>query len=74
VPNIIHEGEGRGVQFDAELRHAVYRRWELGVGFRYWYLKSTDGERRLNINFPDLPLVEFYSKRSGLTLSLTHNW
>ena len=73
VPNIIHEGKGRGVQFDAELRHAVYRRTELGVGFRYWYVKATDGERKVR-GFPDLPLVEFYSKRAGLTVSLTHNW
>jgi hypothetical protein len=73
VPNIIHDGEGRGVQFDAELRHAIYRRTELGVGFRYWYLKATDGERRVR-DFPDLPLVEFYSKRRGLTVSLTHKW
>jgi len=73
VPNIIHEGEGRGVQLDAELRHAVYRRTELGVGFRYWYLKATDGERKVR-DFPDLPLVEFYSKRTGLTISLRHAW
>jgi hypothetical protein len=74
VPNIIHEAEGRGVQFDAELRYAIYRRTQLGIGYRYWYLKSTDGERKLNINFPDLPLVEFYSKRTGVTISLTHTW
>lgn len=76
VPNIIHEGEGRGVQFDAEVRHALYRRTELGVGFRYWYIDATKGTRKLP-NRPDvaeLPLVEFYSKRSGLTLSLTHTW
>jgi outer membrane protease len=73
VPNIIHEGKGRGVQFDAELRHTFYRRTELGVGFRYWYVKATDGERKVR-DFPDLPLVEFYSKRAGLTVSLTHNW
>jgi hypothetical protein len=73
VPNIIHEGEGRGVQFDAELRHAIYRRTELGVGFRYWYVKATDGVRRVR-DLPELPLVEFYSRRSGLTVSLTHNW
>ena len=76
VPNIIHEGKGRGVQFDAELRHAVYRRTELGVGYRYWYVKATEGTRHLpnRPDVPDLPLVEFYSKRAGLTLSLTHNW
>jgi hypothetical protein len=73
VPNIIIEGNGRGVQFDAELRHAVYRRTELGVGFRYWYLKATDGKRQV-VDFPDLPLVELYSIRTGLTLSVTHTW
>jgi hypothetical protein len=73
VPNVIDEGKGRGVQFDAELRYAVYRRTELGVGFRYWYVKATDGERKVT-GFPDLPLVEFYSKRAGLTVRLTHNW
>jgi hypothetical protein len=62
------------VQLDAELRHAIYRRTELGVGLRYWYLKSTDGERQVNVEFPDLPLVEFYSKRTGVTFSLTHTW
>jgi hypothetical protein len=76
VPNIIHEGNGRGVQFDAELRHAIYRRTELGLGFRYWYIDATSGTRNLpnRPDVPDLPLVEFYSKRSGLTLSLTHTW
>lgn len=73
VPNIIIEGKGRGVQFDAELRHAVYRRTELGVGLRYWYLKATDGKRKV-VDFPDLPLVELYSMRTGLTVSLTHTW
>jgi hypothetical protein len=76
VPNIIIEGKGRGVQFDAELRHEVYRRTELRVGLRYWYLKSTDGTRKVpNVpGVPDLPLVELYSIRTGLTLSLTRTW
>lgn len=76
VPNIIHEGEGRGVQFDAELRHEVYRDTDLGVGFRYWYLETTKGSRKLpnDPSFPELPLVEFYSKRLGLILSVTHRW
>jgi hypothetical protein len=73
VPNIILQGKGRGVQFVAELRRTVRRRTELGVGFRYWYVKATGGERKVR-DFPDLPLVEFYSKRTGLTASLTHNW
>jgi hypothetical protein len=76
VPNIIHEGEGRGVQFDAEVRHELYRRTELGIGFRYWYLDATKGTRKLpnRPDVPDLPLVEFYSKRTGLTVSLRRTW
>jgi hypothetical protein len=75
VPNIILEGDGWGVQWDAELRHEIMRRTELSVGYRYWYMESTDGERRVpNVNFPNVPLVELYSKRSGLTLSLRRTW
>jgi hypothetical protein len=76
VPNIIHEGQGRGVQFDAEVRHELYRRTELGLGFRYWYLDATKGTRKVpnRPDVPDLPLVEFYSKRTGITVSLTRTW
>jgi hypothetical protein len=73
APNIIIEGTGRGVQLDLELRHAVYPRTELGVGLRYWYLKATNGTRKV-ADFPDLPLVELYSIRTGVTLSLTRRW
>lgn len=73
TPNIITEGTGRGAQLDLELRYAIYRRTELGLGLRYWYLKATDGTRKV-VDFPDLPLVEFYSMRTGVTLSLTHRW
>jgi hypothetical protein len=75
APNIILEGDGWGVQWDAELRHEIMRRTELGVGYRYWYMEATDGQRRVpNVNFPNVPLVELYSKRSGLTLSLRRTW
>lgn len=76
VPNIILEGEGWGVQWDAELRYEIARRTELGVGARYWYMETTDGTRQLpNIpGFPELPLTELYSKRAGITLSLRRYW
>jgi hypothetical protein len=74
VPNIIIEGRrGYGVQADAELRYEIFRRTELGLGVRYWYLRSTDGERKV-VDFPDLPIVEIYSRRSGATLSLRRTW
>jgi hypothetical protein len=75
VPNIILKGEGWGVQWDAELRHEIMRRTELALGYRYWYMEATDGTRHVpHVNFPDVPLVELYSKRSGVTLSLRRTW
>src|SRR5215208_5946033 len=76
APNIIHEGEGRGVQFDAEAAYDVYRRTIVALGFRYWYLESTSGTRKLP-NLPgaaELPMTELYSKRTGATLSVRHLW
>ena len=40
APNIIIEGEGRGVQLDAELRYEIVRRTDLGLGVRFWYLEA----------------------------------
>jgi len=72
TPNIKMEGEGTGVQLDAEARYAISKVLELGLGFRYWRLNATGtiqfagGER--------LPLNEFDSTRYGATLSLTGRW
>jgi hypothetical protein len=76
VPNIILEGEGWGVQADAELRYEIRRRTELGVGVRYWHMEINDGTRQVpNLaGFPELPLVELYSTRYGVTLSLRRTW
>lgn len=75
-PNIIHTGDGYGVQLDAELAYEVYRRTVLALGWRYWYMESRDGERSLpnRPDVPDLPITELYSKRTGLTASLRYLW
>jgi hypothetical protein len=76
APNIVLEGDGRGIQFDAELGYEVHRRTIVALGWRYWYLESTDGKRKLP-NFPgfaELPVTELYSKRMGATLSVRHLW
>lgn len=76
APNIILDGHGWGVQLDAEVRYQIARRTELAMGFRYWYFEITKGHRSLP-NFPgepSLPLVELYSTRNGLTLSLRRTW
>ena len=72
TPNITMEGTGYGVQFDAELRYAIYKLMELGVGARYWKLKASG-----DITFggrTTLPLNELESTRYGLTLSLINRW
>ena len=76
VPNIILEGDGWGVQLDAELRYEIRRRIELGIGVRYWHMEIDDGTRQVpNVpGFPRLPLTELYSTRVGVTLSLRRTW
>jgi hypothetical protein len=76
APNIVITGRGRGLQIEGELRHEIVHRVDLSLGWRYWYFKATHGERTLP-NFPDfgeLPLVELYSKRFGVIVSLTRRW
>jgi hypothetical protein len=72
APNIIMEGDGYGFQLELELRHALQAAWELGVGLRYWWLRSEDGTR--NVPGLTLPLTELESQRFGITLSLTRRW
>ena len=76
VPNIIIEGEGRGVQLDAELRYEIVRRTDLGLGVRYWYLEANKATRRVpnRPDLPELPVTDFYSERFGATLSLRRVW
>ena len=75
VPNIQLEGEGWGVQWDAELRYEIRRRTELGLGVRYWHMEIDTGTRALpNVIFPKLPLTELYSTRFGAMLSLRRVW
>jgi hypothetical protein len=76
VPNIIDEGDGYGVQFDAELRYEILRRTELAVGLRYWHLEVRDGTTDF-ANFSvaeEAPLVDFYTRRTGLTVSVRRTW
>jgi hypothetical protein len=75
VPNIIDEGEGWGVQLDAELRYEIVRRTELGVGVRYWYLEAREGTTDFrNFSNGEFPVVDFYSWRTGVTISLLRTW
>jgi hypothetical protein len=72
TPNITMEGRGYGYQLDAELRYAIYKSMELGLGARYWKLKAS-GDISFGGTAP-LPLNELESTRYGLTLSLINRW
>jgi hypothetical protein len=72
TPNITMDGTGYGYQLDAELRFAINRLMELGVGARYWKLKA-DGDVTFG-HRTTLPLTDFESTRYGLTLSLITRW
>jgi hypothetical protein len=72
TPNITMDGTGYGYQLDAELRYAISRLMELGVGARYWKLKA-DGDVTFG-HRSTLPLTDFESTRYGLTLSLISRW
>jgi hypothetical protein len=75
VPNIIDSGEGYGVQAEAELRYEIFRRTELGVGLRYWHLEANSGTSDFrHFSNGETPIVEFYSQRTGVTISLRHLW
>ena len=76
VPNIVDEGDGWGAQLDVELRYEVARRTEIGIGWRLWYLEARDGTTDfVNFGFAEeAPLVDFYTRRSGLLISLRRTW
>jgi hypothetical protein len=75
VPNIIDEGKGWGVQWDAELRYEIMRRTELGLGWRFWYLEARKGTTDFrNVPAAETPIVDFYTWRTGLSISLRRIW
>lgn len=75
TPNIIDSGEGYGVQADAELRYEIVRRTELGVGVRYWHMEAHNGTSDFrNFVNGETPIVEFYTRRTGITVSLRRTW
>ena len=47
----------------------------LGVGLRYWYLKAREGTTDFtNFSNGETPIVDFYTVRTGVTVSLRRTW
>ena len=73
TPNIITTGTGGGLEVDVELRHSLSKRVDLGVGLRYWHLRSTDAD----VTFADalsLPVNEVETRRAGAIFSFAGRW
>ena len=68
VPNVYMNGSGTGWELEAELRRALAKNLDLGVGLRYWALKA-DGTINLGGGEP-LRLNQFESRRGGITATL----
>lgn len=68
VPNVYLNGSGTGWQLDAEVRRALSKSLDLGLGIRYWALKADGdidigGSRQQRLN-------DVESRRVGLTATL----
>jgi hypothetical protein len=72
TPNVITTGTGGGVQLDVELRQALRRRVELGIGLRHWHLRSTDAE--VTLAGVTVPVNEIETRRTGLIVTLSGRW
>ncbi len=68
VPNVFMNGSGTGWQLDAEVRRALTKNLDVGLGLRYWTLRA-DGTVTLGGSEP-LALNEFQSRRAGITATL----
>jgi len=73
-PNIVNKGQGRGVQLEFEVRRSFPDLFgvELGLGYRYWKLSSTDGTS--NFGGESFPVTELVSERQGVMFSATKTW
>jgi len=74
VPNIFDKGEGWGAQLEAQLRYAVARSTDFALGARYWYAEVRKGTTTFQNVRGEAPLDGLYTKRAGVTMSLTRRW
>jgi hypothetical protein len=74
APNVIAKGTGRGAQVEFEVRRSYpeYFGVELGLGYRYWRLASTEGT--MTFGGGSFPVTELISERQGVMLSVTKTW
>lgn len=72
TPNVITTGTGGGVQLDVELRHALRRGTEIGIGLRHWQLRSVDAD--VALAGVTVPVNEIETRRTGVTVSLSGRW
>lgn len=74
APNVIATGQGRGAQFEFEVRRTFPDLFDLefGLGYRYWKMESTKGT--MTFGGGSFPVVDLMSERHGVTFSVTKAW
>lgn len=74
APNVIANGRGIGALLELEVRRSFPELWDLdlGLAYRYWRLKSTQGDQTAaGFTFP---ITELESERQGVMFTITKRW
>ena len=72
VPNVVTSGRGSGVQLDLELRYALSKRLEAGIGVRHWQLSLE--RATVALAGATVPVTEFETRRTGVTATVVGRW
>jgi len=76
-PSFSMSGTGIGANFDASVSYMIVKQLYFDLGYRYWWLKVTDGDWNSHpVGGPTLSanLNEFQTIRQGVTLGLTYKF
>ncbi|MCB4770434.1 outer membrane beta-barrel protein [Ancylobacter sp. Lp-2] len=66
-------GDGWGTQIEAVLTYAVNDRFDIGIGGRYWYFATDNGQARFPTQMEPQSLT-FYSERYGAFLQAAYRF
>ncbi|MEF2072342.1 hypothetical protein [Consotaella aegiceratis] len=74
-----YDGEGDGYQLEAKLSYAITGSFSLGLGARYWHLKTDDGEFHFErsafpIGLYDAQKVDFEIERVGGFIDVAYHF
>ena len=77
-PSFTHKADGGyGGEIDVSLSYRIKERFEIGVGYRYWFIKSGDGTDTTFFSSGAIGVTQFneaVSERQGAFLDLTYQY